>query len=278
MGTGLGMLREAAIRARSVTGIRHVLPDFLIIGIRKGGTTSLHRYLRQHPQARGPTRKEPRFFYMHWARGLAYYRTFFPLAAERRLSEREGRPFLVFESTPNYLYWPEVPERVAQVLPDVRCVALLRNPIDRAFSDHQAFLRTGRDTRSFDEAVATELAQHQRGDRVTRPYEHGDLGSKDRLLAFGLYADALERWWSHVPPERLLVLISEEFFADERATVQRVTEFVGLPPHDGYDITAGNQGGYVARPSPATRERLQEFYAPYNQRLYSLLGRDLGWR
>jgi hypothetical protein len=269
-----------AVWVRGLEGVRHVLPDFLIIGIRKGGTTSLHRYLRQHPLVRAPNRrKEARYFDAHWGHGRLWYRTFFPLAKEQRRHVAEvGRPFLSFESTPNYLYWPEVPERVARVLPDAKFVAVLRNPIDRAFSDYQSLVATGREHRTFDEVVRAELAEHESGRYRPVPHQKTQQGSMGHLLAFGLYADALERWWRHVDPARLLVLVSEDLFADEAATVRRVTDFLDLPPFPGHDFDARNLGGYEEGVDLATRERLRSFYAPHNERLYGLLGRDLGWR
>lgn len=270
-------LRDPVIRAKALTG-RHLLPDFMIIGIRKGGTSSLHRYLRQHPFVRGPVRKEPRFFHRDWERGLLYYRSYFPRAAERRAFAAEhGRPFSVFEATPVYLYWPEVPERVATTLPDGRFVAILRNPIDRAFSDYHDMAKKGREPRSFANAVDHELGLHADG-FVARPATLDPDGARNKLLAFGLYADALERWWRHVPRERLLVLLSEDLFGDEPGTVRRVTDFVGLPPHDGYDFSPANRGGYTDRVDPDLRARMRAFFEPHNQRLYELLGRDLGWR
>jgi hypothetical protein len=271
-------LREPVIRARALAGIRHVVPDFLIIGIRKGGTSSLHRYLRHHPYVRGPAKKEPRFFHAHWERGLLYYRTFFPLASEqRRFTAAHGRPFVTFEATPSYLYWPEVPERASRVMPHGRFVALLRNPIDRAFSDHHAMTQDGREHRSFADAIDDELRLHANGFRP-RPVPLDPDGAHRKLLAFGCYAEALERWWRHVPEERLLVLVSEDFFADEVGVVRQVVDFLGLPPLEGYDHTPANQGAYEDRIDPALRSRMQEFFEPHNQRLYELLGRDLGWR
>ena len=273
-----GALREGAIRARGVEGVRHTLPDFIVIGVRQGGTSSLNHYLRQHPLVRGSARKELRFFHAHWDRGLLWYRRFFPRTSEQRQAAREGRPFQAFEATPSYLYWPEVPERIARTLPDGRFVALLRDPVKRAYSDHQAMTRAGREHRPFDEAVTAELDAHESGAFRVKPVPEDEDGpSRGKLLAFGMYADALERWWRHVPPERLLVLISEEFFADEPATVRRITDFLDLPPHDGYDFAPRNQGGYVQTMTPATRDRLRAFFAPHNERLANLLGRDLGW-
>src|SRR5687768_13237463 len=98
------------------------LPDFLIIGAQRGGTTSLYRYLTEHPEIDPAVRKEIHFFSRHHEQGLDWYRAHFP---------RRDESSLVGEASPNYLVHPDVPARVAAALPRVKLIALLRNPVDR---------------------------------------------------------------------------------------------------------------------------------------------------
>src|SRR5947209_8592328 len=138
---------RSTVRAygRATVAVRP-LPNFLILGAQKAGTTALYAYLRWHPEITGPSFKEVSFFDRHYARGERWYRAHFP--ARRR-------PF-VGEASPSYLFHPLVPERVARLLPDARLVAILRNPVDRAFSHYQHEVSLGREPLSFEEAVAHE--------------------------------------------------------------------------------------------------------------------------
>lgn len=271
------LVRDLVARAGSLPGLRHPLPDFLIIGVRKGGTSSLHNYLRQHPDVLGPARKEPRFFHHHWRRGSLWYRRFFPdTATVRRQAERHGRRPLVFEATPDNLYWPEVPGRVARTLPEGRFVAILRNPVDRAWSDYNAHRRAGRESRPFDEVIGSEL--EVLGGPLWDPDRFdGRVGPKVRLVSRGLYADQLDRWYREVSASSTLVLCSEDLFRDASTEVDRVTDFLGLRRHDGYRFTTRNAGTYHESMSAEVRALLRDYFGPHNRRLYGIVGRDLGW-
>ncbi len=275
--------REVAVGLASVGGLRHPYPDFLVIGARKGGTSSLHRYLVQHPLVRPAARKEPRYFSSHWHRGPLWYRSLFPTTSELRAAQRHlGRRPLAFEATPDYLAGPEVPARVARRLPRARFVALVRDPVDRAWSDYQAHLRAGRERRRFGEVVAAELEAlgpgEGTGDSIGPGEGTGPGPGRPRVVALGLYADQLARWDACVGSDRLLVLCSEDLFVDPAATLGRVTDFLGLPPHEGVDLTPRNRGGYEDGPDLDSLERLRSFFAPPNRVLYERLGRDLGWQ
>src|SRR6187200_1451927 len=123
------------------------LPDFLVIGAQKAGTTALYAYLRWHPGITGPSWKEVSFFDRHWWRGEAWYRGQFPLRAGGRL---------VGEASPSYLFHPLAPERARSLVPDAKLIALVRNPVDRAYSQYQHAVALGREPLSFEDALAAE--------------------------------------------------------------------------------------------------------------------------
>ena len=161
--------------------------------------------------------KELHFFDEHYGRGLDWYRTFFPLAAERKLYRMRGRDIVAGEATPYYLFHEAVPARVVASVPDVRLIALLRDPIERAYSHYQLMRRTGREKLSFADAIAAEekrlsnqdltaelQVKNAKGDRVHHHHRHR------AYLSRGLYADQLERWFAHFPREQLLVIRAED--------------------------------------------------------------------
>jgi Sulfotransferase domain len=252
---------------RATAGVRP-LPNFLILGAQKAGTTALYAYLRWHPQVTGPSFKEVSFFDRHYARGERWYRAHFP--ARRREA--------IGEASPSYLLHPLAPERVAGVLPDARLIALLRNPVDRAFSHYQHEVALGREPLSFEDALAAE-DERLRGEveRMLRdPTYFSHAWWNYTYAARGRYAEQLERWYAAFPRERLLVLLTEELAQDPGATYRRVLDFLGLERHalDAYPRIFERE---YEQMHTDTRAELEASFAESNRRLQTLLGHDLPW-
>jgi hypothetical protein len=244
------------------------LPDFLILGAQKAGTTALYDYLYRHPAISGPRWKEVSFFDRQWRRGERWYRGNFP----RRAAPPVG------EASPSYLFHPLAPGRVRSLLPEARLIALLRNPVDRAFSHYQHEVALGREPLSFEEALAAEDGR-TRGEverMIADPGYFSHAWWNHTYRARGLYAAQLERWYAVFPREQLLVLATEELGAAPAETYARVLAFLGAPPHslDAYPRVFGRTYEQMA---PGTRAALAADYEGPNARLYELLGRDLGW-
>ena len=269
-----------AIRAygRATAPLRP-LPDFLIIGAQKAGTTALYAYLRWHPGITGPSWKEVSFFDRYHARGEAWYRGNMPSRPRQWLAERRNaRLPLVGEASPSYLFHPLAPERVANLLPRARLIAVLRNPVDRAFSHYQHEVSLGREQLSFEEALDREderlrgEVEHMKQD--TAYFSHAWWNYT--YAARGLYAEQLERWFAVFPEAQVLVLISEEMLEQPAETYLRVLEFLGAERHQLTSYPRIFSRDYEQMP-PATRARLEAFFAEPNRRLAALLGRDLPW-
>ena len=189
--------RRAFRQRKSGAAQKRQPPDFVIIGAQKGGTTSLYRYLTEHPDVGGATKKEVHFFDRSYHKGMDWYLAHFP---------ERGESTVVGESSPSYLFHPDVPERVRRTLPHAKLIVLLRNPVDRAYSQYQMRLRrVGED--SFEEAVDEELARLPSNGELPGP-EKGHHA----FLPRGVYADQLQRWLAVFPREQFLVLHSEAFF------------------------------------------------------------------
>jgi hypothetical protein len=255
---------------RATAGFRP-LPDFLVIGAQKAGTTALYAYLRRHPGITGPSWKEVSFFDRHYARGERWYRGNFP----NRLRARG----LVGEASPSYLFHPLAPARVKAMVPEARLVALVRNPVDRAFSHYQHEVALGREPLSFEEALAAEderlRGEEERLSADPRYFSHAWWNYTYRSR--GLYAEQLERWLAAFPREQLLVFPSEDLLGDPDGAYGRVLQFLGAPPHSLESYPRVFERQYEPM-KPVTRSRLAEGFAEPNRRLYALLGRDLGWK
>lgn len=240
------MARDVLVRPRMWTARWRALPSFLVIGARKGGTTSLFAFLMQHPAMRPPLWKESRFFDRNYTKGTAWYRAHFPLT-------RGHAPFITGEATASYLVDARVPARVAQCLPDIKLIAILRNPVDRAISDYHHACRRGGETRSMADALSPRIQEN--------PY-----------LTRGLYAPQVERYLAWFPPRQLLVLRSEDVFSDPASARRRLLDFLELEPRDDMTLGAHNVGSYES--GPVDRRALRAYFRDSNERLTELVGGD----
>jgi hypothetical protein len=241
------------------------LPNAIIIGAQKAGTTSLHRYLSGHPEVGVANAKEVHYFSVRFNNVMDWYRAHFPI---------EGEASIVMESSHSYLFHPFAPKRVHAALPEVKLIALLRNPIDRAYSQHQMNFRKGIEPLSFEEAIAAETARLQ-NNRASSDEDWRTM-SYVAYLKRGLYAEQLHRWLALFPREQVLILRSEDFFQWPEEGVQRTLRFLDLRPWHPNQYDVHNPGAYDAM-LPQTRARLSKHFAPHNQQLYELLGQDFGW-
>jgi Sulfotransferase domain len=261
--------RSAIWTAGRATARWRPLPDFLVIGAQKAGTTALYAYLHWHPGITGPSWKEVSFFDRHWWRGEAWYRGQFPLRSGRRL---------VGEASPSYLFHPLAPERVRSLVPDAKLVALVRDPVDRAYSHYQHEVALGREPLSFADALAAE-AERTRGEverLVADPRAFSRAWWDHTYAARGRYADQLERWLAAFPREQLLVVPSEDLGERPAEAYAAVLAFLGAAPHALPEFPRVFERQYEPM-RPETRASLAATFAEPNRRLEQLLGRSLGW-
>jgi Sulfotransferase domain len=274
---GYNHLRELASRS---PGHGRVLPDFVIIGAAKAGTTSLYGWLSEHPHVAPASQKEVHYFDYNFYRGEDWYRAHFPLELERAwFAAEHGRPFLTGEASPPYIAHDWAPERLARTLPNAKLLVTLRNPVDRAYSQFQMSRREGEEPfASFGEAVDAEaerLGPELARTRIDRRYSSWPIGCWSYLLR-SRYAEQLERWFGLFPREQFHILTLEDLSCDPQPTLDRVHEFLELPPHRYDDLEPLHTATYDAIP-PEMRSRLTDYFRPHNRRLYELLGTDLGW-
>jgi hypothetical protein len=247
-------------------------PDLMVIGTKRGGTTSLAAYLYEHPRVLPPVParlapKGVRAFDEHPDRGALWYRSHFPTFL-RRGSARAPRA-VAAESTANYFFHAEQAARAAAFAPTARAIVSLRDPVERAWSHHRERTRRGSETLSFEEALDAEaerLASLPVGERANIAYR-----------AQGCYAEFLPAWRDAFG-DRLLVLFAEELYADPPATYARVLAFAGLEPYELARYEAWNFQPSTQPMDPETHASLRAFYEPFDERLETLVGRPVPWR
>ena len=266
--TGVSMIATGRSKLRS----QRPLPDFIVAGVQKGGTTFLYQEMLRHPEIRGSLTKEVHFFDGNFDKGVDWYSGMFPRSSP-------NGPVIRGEASPAYIFHPAAVRRIAETLPDPRLIIVVRDPVQRALSHYKHERRLGFEpSATFEEALALEES------RVADEFDRlsdGSLGSSFAVGHYsytrrGLYADQLERWVAVFPREQLLVVRSEDLGERPAETYAEILAFLGAAPHalQEYPRIFGRE--YADMP-PETRLALAARFAEPNRRLEALLGRDLGW-
>jgi hypothetical protein len=253
------------------------LPDFVIIGAQKGGTDFLYHLLTHHPLVESAAFKEVHFFDRHFDKGVEWYCRCFP-----HPKWKGGRRTITGEATPYYLFHRPVAQRMAEMVPQARLIALLRNPVTRAYSHYQMQVRRGQEPRTFEEVTEAE-ATRLRAEGNEMLEDKQEVGFKQQhysYLSRGVYVNQLLRWSEFFSKEQMLVLKSEDFFERPVEILKVVLAFLDLPewePKASELQERRHEGSYEQEMDPSTRQRLEAFFEPHNRRLYDYLGVDFGW-
>ncbi|GAB3731143.1 sulfotransferase family protein [Nocardiopsis nanhaiensis] len=216
----------------SVTSGARALPDFLICGAQRSGTTSLFKALSLHPAVTGPTlRKGVHYFDTGHHNGLDWYRAHFPLRATLRA--RRGRDRIrVCESSPYYLFHPLAAERIAKDLPEARIVVILRDPVERAYSAHAHETARGFETEPFAKALELEEGRLAGSEQrlLEEPGYYSHSHQHHGYVSRGRYVDQLERMERHVGRERMHVVDYADLFDGRSRALDEIAQFLDLPP------------------------------------------------
>jgi hypothetical protein len=268
---------KAALRqvGRLTSPVR-AMPDVLLIGAKRSGSTSLHNYLLKHPQVaplfpRAAHIKGAHYFDRNATRPLSWYRSFGAI-------RRPGRRQITVDGSPYYLIHPRSAATAAAALPQAKVIVLLRDPTMRALSQYWDEVKLGRETLPFADALAAEperLAGEE--ERILAdPTYYSEAHEHLSYTLWGRYATHLERWFAAFGRDRILVLRSESMFEDPAATLRTVTDFLGLD-----EVRSATFPRFNAAPRNSdlddTLDRLRDGYRADNQRLANMLDAGPWW-
>jgi hypothetical protein len=267
---------------RSLTRQIRVLPDFIIIGARKCGTTSLYEYLVQHPAVLPALSKELFYFDHLYAKGTSWYRRHFPTHIEKWVNEKtHGRRAITGEATPSYFYHPKIAHRIAEVLPNVKLILLLREPVAAAYSAYQFGIKMGTYTAEevvFEKVIAAELAYLKQGGELF--YREGKtfaINPRCTTLARHAYIELIKPWLEVFDRSQIKIILSEDLFTSPARVCKEVQEFLGLPIYELASYEQFNRNNYQKVESEVVSQ-LQGFFSPFNDRLEHFLGRNMNWQ
>jgi hypothetical protein len=266
-----------------LTAPARMLPSFLICGGQRCGTTSLYRALAAHPAIlKAVLHKGVHYFDVGYHRGPWWYRAHFPLLRAAARVEREyDVEAQTFESSPYYMYHPQAVTRIARDLPGVRVLVLVRDPVERAYSQHAHEVARGFETElSFARALELEpkrlRGQEERLRRDPTYYSHSHQHHAYR--GRGEYVRYLDRMAAALGRDRIHVISSERFFTEPDRVYNGVLRFLGLPRLGRPEFAQHNARARTAPLSPALRADLRAHFAPYDDRLADWLGHPPPWQ
>ena len=236
-----------------LTNTYRMAPSFIIIGAQKGGTSSLFHYLKYHPQIKRPIKKEMQFFNSNYSKGANWYLAHFPF---KSLTHITG------EATPDYIFDEYTPERIKELYPHIKLIALLRNPIERAYSAYHMNRRLGVDPRpTFDEAVTFEINHIDSNSELNLSEKNNFL-----YLSRGKYAKQLAHWLDYFDRDQLLVIGSNWFYSNTEEALLKIYEFLDIKPLLPPVLKPINVGSYP----PLSNKLYAELKAYFHEDLLQL--------
>jgi hypothetical protein len=247
-------------------------------GVEKCGTSSLFKYLLQHKQIVPPQRKDTYFFSNNnrYKKGIDFYRAFFAHKYLKKLLElKRGNKVITFDSTPIYFDYPEAPGRIKQMFPDTKIILMLRNPVERAFSNYNMAVKYGFETLPFEQAI--EMEQQRVDWFENSEYNKGHNFAFQRVVykARGEYIKHLPRWKEQFG-NNVYVEFAENLSKNPQDTFNGILNFLGLNPQK-VNFEKYNISDYTSKLNEETRKKLEVHYKPYNEQLEAYLNRKLPW-
>ncbi len=242
------------------------LPSILLIGAQKAGTTSFFDTLIQHQEIAGSKMKEVHFADKNWWRGVGWYKRCFPETSR-----------ITIEATPNYLFAPFAAERMLQVVPDVRCIAILRNPVERAYSQYMYECRRGGEHYSFEDALAAEAERSDKdwAKAQIKPGYWTFALQHHSYMRRGLYSSHLARWEAMLPKNRLLVVEDQDIFQNTKLTLEKIQTFIGVTPQADLYLSHKNAG--VCKDKPRFSPAQYQYFAADGAALCARYGTRFSW-
>ncbi len=244
------------------------MPDFVIIGGGKCGTTSLYNYLTEHPDIFRASWKEIHYFDTYMT---GWYRSNFPTI----FTKIKHKNFITGESSPYYLYHPLAAQRMAKMNPNAKLIIVLRDPGDRAYSHYNHTVRNGDEKLSFINALKEEPKRLEEPTKKLLEYDWFS-SAKHRAFSYlgrGLYYKQITNWMKYYPSKQFYFIKSEDMAKQPQQILNKIYKFLVVPKYNNKDLRKFNRAAYMKMDSTA-KEYLKEYYEIPNKELSDLLGND----
>lgn len=246
-------------------------PDYFIVGAQKSGTTVMEQFIDNHPTISNKW-GEIHFFDLKFDKGVEWYK--------QQFLPRPEPHFLIGDKSPYYLFHPLVPQRIAKLYPKSKIIIVLRNPVDRAYSQYwmnKGYLKF--ENLSFEDAIEAE-SNRLKGEKekiINNPSYNSFEYQNHSYIARGIYVEQIKRWFEFFPRDQILIVDSNHLRNDTQKTMDKIFAFLGVPSYVPKENYKNEKSNYEPM-NAATREKLIKFYQPYNEQLEALLGTKFDWK
>jgi hypothetical protein len=242
--------------------------DFLIVGFSKSGTSSLYQYLKQHPKIFGPWIKEPHFFSYGYNKGLNYYRKNF----------RFHKDSMHFESSTDYIVYPEIFKRIKKYNPQMKFIVCLRNPVEQVYSSFNDMKQAGTELNSFEGVLSEEnFRKTLHLKRIkNKIYTNQKIPIHLPYLYFAEYHTHIKTAFEIFERQNFFFVDSKELNNDTKNIVKKILDFLDLEKIE-INSERYNVKKYEQKMSPEMRVKLSEHFEPFNNKLESLLNQKFDW-
>lgn len=259
---------------RILTANSRILPNFLILGAHKSGSSTLYMNLIKHPNVLPAVTKEIMYFDAYYG-STTWYQANFPLRKEFYEVVKKKGICRTGEATPQYLFHPLVPKRVKELLPNAKFLIILRNPIERAFSHYNHNVRKNIEELPFQQALEKRQESLKKARELTlnEDIEASRYYEKYSYLDKGKYAEQLESWFQVFPKEQFFIFKTEEF---NPKTWKKIYNFLDLPDFELVKDEKFSVGSYEPI-EKSVKKYLIEYFKPHNEKLSKILKINLDW-
>lgn len=283
-------LKTAARQFGVATSAHRPLPDFLIIGTKRGGTTSFYFDLLAHPDimrlypppfplVKQEATKGVHYFDSNFVRGERWYRSYMPTTASREVHRRRrGVSPVVGEASPYYLFHPAAAERAHSVVPQARIIVLLRDPVLRTYSHWKERRRSHAESLEFAPALEAEPGRlaGERQRLIANPSYYSYAWEQQSYATQSRYAEALRPWIEKFGKDRIHAVASEDYYDRPAEVLADVDEFLGISRRGGSTGVIRNAAQGSPLPDEVRTDLEMRFRTP-NEDLFDMLGHRLPW-
>ena len=256
---------------RYISSPFRMLPDFIIIGAVRCGTTSLYYNICEHPKILSASYDEIGFFDVNYDLGINWYRSMFPIKSRDSSSEK----YLTGEDTPFYFWNESVAKKLKKDLPNVKLITILRNPVDRAYSNYNLGVRGGTENLSFEEAIDIEINALEKIE-ITRKNLVNLCTNPRSYIIKSLYYEQMKIWTENISKNNLFVANTEMMLEKPEEILENIFKFLQISPYKIKNPQKRKNVQYLDM-KDKTRKKLIEFFKPHNEQLYKLIGHEFKW-
>lgn len=252
------------------TASSRVLPNFIIFGTVRSGTTSLYYDICEHPSVLPADYDEIGFFDSNYQLGTNWYRSMFPTRKKMDNIKNQTGFAITGEDTPFYIWKNEVPERIFKLLPNVKLIAIFRNPVDRAYSNYNLSIRKKTEKLTFEEAIDDEIQDLEK-------YSFRKIIDRKRsYLSKGFYEKQINSWYKLFSREQIHILSLEDLHKHPQKTLSKIFRFLEIPEYNVKNLQKQKFYEYPNMKNE-TRKKLLEFYKPENKNFFQIIQKEFDW-